>query len=201
MPRQQNKPKFRRGFKKWSDEKAKEFREIIGIKHTEPLCAFELCNHLKIPVFTPKQISGLDNKIVDHLLGKGKNYWSAATVPLSLNKYFIIHNPTHTPARQQSNLMHELAHIICEHKIPDSERILGLSGFLRHHNQEQEDEAEWLGACLQLPRPALVWALRRGMSEMDISDYYNASIEMVKYRINITGVRKQISFSRKYYSR
>lgn len=188
---QQNKLKFKRGFKTWSDKKAVEYRTLLGLKDISPLCAFELCKHLQIPVYEPSQINGLTAEHQNELLGPNNSHWSAASIPVGENKYIIIHNPMHTEARQQSNLMHELAHIICEHKVAIDKYNLGLSGFLRNHNPEQENEAEWLGSCLQLPRPALVWALRRKMNEQEIANHFNASNEMVRYRINITGVKNQ----------
>ncbi len=199
MSQQQKKPKLRRGFKKWSDEKSIELRGKLELKHISPLCGFELSKFFKIPVFTPSEIKGLAPDMLNHLLMKGSKDWSAATIPIGNDKYLIIHNPTHNHARQQSNLMHELAHIICGHKVDDDKLNMGLSGFLRDYNEEQENEAEWLGACLQLPRPALLWALKKGMSQNDIANYFNASIEMTRYRINITGVKSQLRYLKQQY--
>ena len=188
--------KYRRGFKKWSDDKAIELRKELGLVASSPLCAFDLSKYLNIPIFEPKEINGMSEQHLDKLLNSGCKHWSAATIPIKNKEYIIIHNPRHSSSRQQSNLMHELAHIICEHKIPDDKKINGLSGFLRNHDENQENEAEWLGACLQLPRPALIWALKKNMSLEQISVHFNASKEMVRYRINITGVKKQLSYLR-----
>jgi hypothetical protein len=190
-----NQPKknsFKRGFKTWADKKSIEIRKDIGLKPTEPLCGFELCKHLNISVFIPQDIQKLDSNHLDILLGEGKDHWSAATIPIKDNKYIIIHNPEHSSQRQQSNLMHELAHVLCEHKVDAEIKETGLTGLLRHHNQEQENEANWFGSCLQLPREALIWALKQNMTETEISNHFNASEEMVKYRINISGVKVQL---------
>lgn len=69
-----------------------------------------------------------------------------------------------------------------------------MGGFLRNLDVEQENEAEWLGSCLQLPRPALIYSLKRSMTIEQIAEYYNCSNDMVQYRINITGVKKQLSY-------
>lgn len=189
-----NKVKYKRGFKKWSDEKSIEIRKELGLYPSSPLCAFDLCKSLKIPVFEPNEIKGMSEENLNVLLNSGEKHWSAASVPINDDKYLIIHNPKHSKSRQQSNLMHELAHILCKHKIADDKKNTGLSGFLRNHDEEQENEAEWFGACLQLPRPALIWALKKGMTMEDISSHFNASIEMVRYRINITGVKRQLAY-------
>lgn len=188
MPLPKKKTKYRYGFKKWSDDKAIQIRKELGLYASSPLCAFDLCKHMRIPLFVPDEIKGLSKENLSNLLGEGHGHWSAASIPVN-DKFIIVHNPTHIPARQQSNLMHELAHIICEHKIPDDKNILGLSGFLRNHDENQENEAEWFGACLQLPKPALIWALKKKMTILEIAEHFNASIEMVKYRINISGVK------------
>lgn len=191
-----NQPKknsFKRGFKTWADKKSIEIRKKLGLRANEPLCAFELCKHMRIPIFIPQDIQKLDSNHLDILLGEGKDHWSAATIPINEDKYIIIHNPEHSSQRQQSNLMHEMAHVLCEHKVDPEIKETGLAGLLRHHNQEQENEANWFGGCLQLPREALIWALKKNMTNTEIALYYKASEEMVKYRIGVTGVKIQIS--------
>jgi len=188
MPPLKKKIKYRYGFKKWSDDKTISLRKELGLYPSSPLCAFDLCKHLGIPLFVPDEIEGLSEKHLNNLLGEGNSHWSAASIPVQ-DKFLIVHNPTHTSARQQSNLMHELAHIICDHKIPEDKTNLGLSGFLRNHDEAQENEAEWFGACLQLPKPALIWALKNKMTENEIAEHFNASKEMVKYRTNISGAK------------
>jgi hypothetical protein len=193
MPLQQKKT-YKRGFKKWTDEIVVELRKQLGLYASSPLCAFKLCEFLKIPVLEPSNVKGISTDILDELLVNGSRHWSALTIPLKDGKYIIIHNPTHTPARQQSNLMHELAHILCKHEISEKAKNTGLSGFLRNLDLQHEDEAEWLGSCLQLPKPALIQSLKKEMSIENIAEHYKCSLEMVKYRINITGVKKQLAF-------
>lgn len=151
-----------------------------------------MCRLLNIPIYTPSDIPGLSNEYQAELLNDGASHWSAVSI-FNGTSHIIIHNPTHTPARQQSNLMHELAHILCEHKLSESEKIVGLPEALRDFNEEKENEANWLGGCLQLPRPALLYCMRKGLSIDDIATHYNCSVEMAQYRINITGVKIQMA--------
>ncbi|WP_051691875.1 ImmA/IrrE family metallo-endopeptidase [Pedobacter borealis] len=189
--RNNTKLSFKRGFKTEAEKKSIFFRKELGLKSHDFLCAFKLCDYLSIPILTPNNINGLDRIYLDNLLGKGSEFWSAATIPLSNNEYLIIHNDSHSPARQQSNLMHELAHVILKHTTSESSSISGLGGLLRDFNTEQENEAEWLGASLQLPREALSWCLYKKMTTTQIAAKFSASEIMVNYRINITGVRNQ----------
>jgi hypothetical protein len=191
------KKKYSYGFKKWADDKSISLRQEMGLFASQPLCAFELCDFLKIPILSPNDIPNISENTLKELLEIGKRHWSAASIPLNDNKSIIIHNPTHSDARQQSNIMHELAHIICGHKVESNKLVNNLSGFLRNYDEKHENEAEWFGACLQLPRPALIYSLKNNLSEDDIALKYNASIEMVKYRINISGVKNQLHYSRK----
>jgi hypothetical protein len=196
MPLPQKKIKYKRGFKKWSDDKAIDLRKNMGLISSAPLCAFELCEHLEIPLLRPENVPGISQELLTVLLKPGETYWSAASIPITDNDYIIIHNPIHSPARQQSDIMHEVAHILCGHVVPPEKKATGLSGFLRNHDEAQENEAEWLGACLQLPRPALLWALKKKMKMEEIGNFFQASVEMVRYRINITGVKKQLAYSK-----
>ena len=89
--------------------------------------------------------------------------------------------------------MHEIAHVVCNHETPDTSRIDGVDILLRSYNEQQEKEAEWLGGCLQLPREALLWHIKKNHSVKEIAEHFTASEKMVKFRINTTGVKRQSS--------
>lgn len=97
--------------------------------------------------------------------------------------------------------MHEIAHILCEHEPSVPLEQNGINLLLRDHNSEHEEEAEWLGGCLQLPREGLIWALKQGMSSKDIAENYRASLTMTNYRIGKSGAKIQVDRGRKYYRR
>lgn len=182
--------KFRRGFKTWAENQGLEFRAKLGLRISDHLPANSLATHLKIRIYTPHDFQSLQPRLLKHLLTKGKSQWSALTVPLQ-DGHIIIHNPTHSITRQESDLMHELAHILCEHPAPQLQSIPGFPLGLREYDFEKEKEAEWLGGCLQLPRNALSWALKRGMDHNAIADHFRASHDMVRFRINMTGLKRQ----------
>lgn len=184
---------FERGFKTKAEKLSSEFRTKTGIHVCGVLPAQHLANHLNVGILTLDDLD-LDDKIKSRLLGQNGNDsgWSAVILNNCDNKKVIVHNHLHSEARQQSNLMHELAHVICGHTVDDS-HVKHLS-FLRKYDAQQEEEAGFLGAALQLSRPALLWAVKEKMSDSEIALYFNASVEMVRFRINSTGVRKQIGF-------
>lgn len=182
--------KFRRGFKTWAEKQGLEYRAALGLRITDHLPANALAGYLKISVFTPGDFPGLQAKHLKHLLNKGKSQWSALTVPHP-EGHIVIYNPTHSASRQESDLMHELAHILCGHPAPQLQHIPGFPLGLREYDIDKEKEAEWLGGCLQLPRNSLSWALRRGMDHDSIADHFKASKDMVRFRVNMTGLKRQ----------
>lgn len=188
---------LKRGFKAKAERISNQFRAELGLDFNQPLCGFELAKHLDIEVISP-EILGLDTHHLEVLMGNNKESsgWSALTMTNYNDKKIIVHNTRASEARQQSDLMHELAHIICEHEIVVPEGVV-LPSYMRYYDKTQEAEAEYLGSALQLPRECLVWALTTGnMSKNEISTNYSASLQMVNYRINTTGIRKQIKYIR-----
>ena len=109
----------------------------------------------------------------------------------------VINNPFHSTARQQSDVMHELAHIICKHERRQTEYDFEIPFGMRYFNEVQEEEAKCLGATLQLATPCLLWSRKRSMTHEEISSHFNASIDMVTYRMNMTGIAKQTFIKKK----
>lgn len=184
---------MKRGFKSWAEKKAEEYRILLGKKYYHSLSANELADHLRIKVITPKHIPNLSKKDSSILLNHDHNSWSAITIKNYLGEYIIISNSSHSKKRQESDLMHEMAHIICEHFM---EKIKIRADFpfpLRDYNTEQEEEAKWFGGCLQVPRRALVQMIYKGLDINELSDHFGASMDMVNYRLRMTGVEKQIN--------
>ena len=87
--------------------------------------------------------------------------------------------------------MHELAHIICDHQEPAVQRAIPIPSILRNYDRVAEEEAAYLGGCLHIPREALLHCLKMKMSEAQIAEKYAASLDMVRYRIKVTGVQFQ----------
>lgn len=160
--------------------------------------AKDLAEHLSIGLITPSIIDNLPERHMDLLIRKDQSKWSGATFKCD-GSNFIIYNETHALVRQESTIMHEIAHILCEHEPNIPLELNGMNLLLRDHNAEHEAEAEWLGGCLQLPREGLIWALKKGMSSNAIADNYGASLKMTNYRIGKSGAKIQVDRGRKYY--
>jgi len=59
-------------------------------------------------------------------------------------------------------------------------------------NQDQEDEADWLGSALLLPRPALFHIRQCRWDDERASDHFSVSGDMLRWRFRMTGVDQQL---------
>lgn len=186
---------MRRGFKTWAEEQATAFRLVLGIRPDAPLPAERLADHLGVCLLTPAEIPGMTSGLLEALLTKDTSGWSAVTVEFG-DQPIVIYNICHSLARRESDLMHEMAHIICKHP---AMRIVTTAGLpMREYSEVQEEEAAWLGGSLHLPRAALWKALRHGLPVPSIMERFNASEQMVRYRRNVTGIDVQMARASRY---
>ncbi len=187
---------MRRGFKTWAENQSLRGRRICGVAPFAALPARKLATKLNIVLFAANEIPDLPEIVISQLTGRFGSNWSAFTMPVE-DSHVIVFNPTHSASRQESDIMHELAHILCGHT---AETIRGqdFPFALRVFDEEQENEAKWLGGCLQIPRAALLFLVRRGYSNDAIATFFGASEEMVTFRRNTTGVDKQLLRTRRW---
>ena len=183
---------MRRGFKTWAERTAIECRSRLGLPPFSPLPAARLAASLGVVVIGPTDVPGLPENVVDSLLGDGQSVWSAVTIIVG-DRAIIVHNTAHAATRRESDLMHELAHVLCKHKPARIEPPGKFPWALRTFDPDQEREAEWLGGCLQIPRDAILFLARRGYDNMAIAEQFGASEDMARFRRNMTGIDKQIA--------
>jgi hypothetical protein len=180
---------FKRGFKTSCEQTAEALRRQHGLPVWDPLSAREIAGKLYVRIVTPDELPSLPTEVRHRLVTEHCAVWSAITI--SSNPPLIVYNPAHTPARQNSDLMHELAHILLEH-IPSSVYIdPNTRVALRSHDKDQEEQANWLAGCLLLPRAALIRIKQLNLSDSDACALYLVSSTMLKYRMGISGVNIQ----------
>ena len=183
---------MRRGFKTWAEKVAIEQRQLLGLQENAPLAAKSLADRLDVTVISPNQLPGVTHDVLYQLLDVDPESWSATTISRN-GCVLTIFNPAHSFRRQESDLMHEMAHLLCKHEPTRIISIGNISFSLRNFDPAQEEEATWLGGCLQIPRKALLWAISRGMDNAAMVSYYGASENQVQYRRHITGVDFQVN--------
>lgn len=192
---------MRRGFKTWCDKQSLYWRKELDLLPHQHLPSRSLADRFDVEVVYPEDIPGMAQKYIDHLLYHDPRSWSAVTVNVD-GCSIIISNPQNSVVRQESDIMHEMAHIICNHDPIEFQTLPGSSYPFREYHKEDEEEAEWLGACLQIPREGLLWVMKRGIrSDEQIAEHFVASLEMVRFRRNKTGIDRQLQWARQKYPR
>lgn len=184
-----------RGFKTRGENMSLQLRRELNLRSIDPLSPIDLANHLNVAVWKPEDVLGFSAQARGVLLGKGKDEWSAVTITYG-GTDIIVHNSSHSPTRQSSDLMHELSHILLDHEPSKMLFSKDIKVVLRDFNQDQEDEASWLSGCLLLPREALLFIRRTRMNTTEACRRYAVSHELLTYRMNMTGVNYQLGTAR-----
>jgi hypothetical protein len=179
-----------RGFKTWAENVALYIRRDLGLPPHAPLSAHELAKHLDVVLWTPNDVPNIPESVVEQLLIHDPDGWSAVTCMVG-GQARIIYNPTHSIARQNSDIAHELAHVLLEHE--PGKMVLSYDGsiVMRNFDPKQEEEANCLGWSLLLPRTALAHATKTQLGKTDIARKWVVSEQLVEYRTRITGIRRQ----------
>ena len=176
--------KYRRGFKTEAEDYAKDLRKELGLASYKPLSPWKLSEHLSIPVNPLSLYKDQISDAVIYCTEKDQKSFSAMTIFNSYRR-LIIHNDSHSLKRQAANLAHELSHAILGH-IPMP--VFDEYGH-RYFNHQEEDEANWLGPVLLIPKDAAFHIAKTGMSTEEASQAYGVSEDIIKMRINLSGVK------------
>jgi Zn-dependent peptidase ImmA (M78 family) len=180
----------RHGFKAQSERSAASARTALGLRPNAPLDPWEYAKHLNVRVLDFETLS-LSKQAKSQLTVHDPDSWSAMTLQAD-GKFSIVLHPRHLLTRQRSDLMHELAHIELRHspvRVEVSESGLLL---LSDYSDEQEQEADWFGAALLLPREGLVRLRATRKSPAEIGAYYGVSEALCLWRLRTTGVETQM---------
>lgn len=182
---------MRHGFKAQCERRAVELRKKFGLPPESGLSAAAVAADRGVTVWSTEDVPGVAKKDIDQLTIADPSSWSGFTM-LIAGRHLVLINPAQSLARRNSVTMHELAHIELGHALTNAG--ITADGMLvpGTFNREQEDEADWLAGAMLLPRPALLWMRRRKLSDDDASDHFSVSMEMLKWRIRMTGIDVQI---------
>jgi Zn-dependent peptidase ImmA (M78 family) len=179
---------MRRGFKAEAERRALQLREQLGATPIDALDLDLTAAALGVPVRSAADFVPVEQ--LEQLRAIQPDAFSAGTFKLADGGYVVVFNPLHSDARIRSDVAHELAHLLLEHQTRALERV-GDFGFFTC-NAEQEEEANWLAACLLLPREAMVAAARRRLSIATIAREYKVSEQMARFRLNASGALVQM---------
>jgi Zn-dependent peptidase ImmA (M78 family) len=177
----------RRGFKAEAERLSSSVRSAMALKDTDPLDSFKLASHVGAEVRRADELTTLDK--LQELEAIQPGAFSACTFRIG-TRHVIVYSPLSTLGRTQSDIAHEVAHLLLEHQLQTLQQIGGLTFY--SCDSEEEQEANWLAGCLLLPRPLLVRAARAGLDAAAIADRFAVSEQMANYRLRATGVLIQL---------
>lgn len=160
-----------------------ELRMELGIRIFDRLPANQLARKYEAVICRPDQME-MHQEAIDYF-SRHDNWWGFL---FQLKPPVIVYDTKQSPARYESTIMHELAHLILEHP-PERIYFAPDGTFTRNFDPVKEAEADYLGSCLQIPRRGLFWAVQKGMNDEEIAQYFGASLDMVLWRQNAVNSR------------
>lgn len=178
---------MRRGFKAEAERVATATRSEMGLSATDGLDAFELADHVGAVVRSADELTARDK--LERLDRLQPGAFSACTFRVN-GRNIIVYNPLCSLGRRQSDLAHEVAHLLLEHDLKDVKQLGALTFYSCDPDEEQE--ANWLAGCLLLPRTLLLRAARSGLDGPAIAEEFVVSEQMANYRLRATGVLMQL---------
>src|SRR5687768_4349142 len=168
-------------FKQKCENISTSWRERLHLRVFDPLPCSRLVEELEASLIAPNELKTAPPKQIEHLLKN--NSWSAGII--SREPLWILYNSKHAVTRHEANIMHEFGHVFLDHPALKRDPLTGLP----IREPIYEDEATYLGSCLQIPRRGLAWAIQKKMSITDIAMHFGSSQKMVKFRADMTGLR------------
>ncbi len=159
----------------------------MGLRPHDRLDIRALAGHLNVEVIAADKL--VDHARLEELEQIQPRAFSAATFHLPDNRTAAVYNPCNDPGRTNSDIGHELGHLLLNHDVREIQQLAGHTFFTC--DPEQEQEATWLAGCLLLPRPLLLREVYKGTTPATIAAKYEVSEDMARFRLNTSGVLLQ----------
>jgi len=176
---------LKRGFKAEANRISLRLRERMGLAAHDPIDIVKLAEHLDAPAVPLSEFSRECPDAVRHFLEVEPGAFSAATVPLPNKRRVIIFNDSHKPGRRNSNLAHEVAHLVLGHEFTLPIDTTGC----RITDRDVEDEANWLGPTILISNEAAIYILRQEIDTYTACRTYGVTGAVLRMRINASGAR------------
>jgi Zn-dependent peptidase ImmA (M78 family) len=119
--------------------------------------------------------------------------FSACTFDLN-GRHVIVFNPIRSPERTNSDIAHELAHLLLVHDLAEVQYLDGVP--FRTCRADEEEQATALGGTILLPRRLLIREANRGATIESVATANTVTEDMARFRWNTTGVARQVAASR-----
>ena len=180
--------KFQRGFKARANDIALGLRKQAGLSKTASLDPRDIFQRLSIQVVPLSEFRSTCPLGAEVLLSNAGGF-SAMLLPVGQGKRIVIHNDSHSPRRQVSNLAHELAHVLLAHPA----EVVCMGDLARRADSSVEAEAAFLSGCILVPNEAAHRLALSGVDNCRAADTYGVSEDMITYRLRMSGALKRVS--------
>jgi hypothetical protein len=169
---------FKRGFKAEANRVSLRIRSQMALGPYDPIDPIQVCLHFEIELL---KLSEVEPK--SPFLGRDRDSFSAVTVPRGLTTA-IVHNDSHHPYRQRSNICHELSHCFLGHEYTTPL----LENGDRSHDSGIEAEANYLAGVLLIPNEAAIKIQLEGLHSQ-AQTIYGVSKQMLAFRLRMSGAQ------------
>ena len=168
----------------------------MGLPASAPIDIRALARQLGIPVWPLTGFAERCPDQVSHLVASGAEGFSALLLSLGNGNRMVIVNDTHSEARQNNSVAHEVSHALLAHPL----EVLSGKVDCRDFDKDLEESANYLAGCILIPNEAARSIVSSG-ANLDLTKLaYGVSGQLLKYRLNISGARIQYQRRRRVRS-
>ena len=175
------------GFKASANRIAIGLRRQLGVASEAPINVDTLAAYLGISVVPLSVFQEGCAEQVTQLTKHNGGEFSASLISFGDGRRMVIVNDDHSPARQNSDIAHEIGHTLLAHPLEVLSSMIGCRDF----DPDLEDEATHFASYLLVPNEA-AWSIFKSGMDMEIAQTtYGVSRQMLDWRLNMSGARRQ----------
>ncbi len=174
-------------YKRLLEGHALTLRNKVNAGYFGRLDPFLLADKMGMDVHFVGPDSGLPEDLLERALGQSGSKWDAGTIKFPDGRIRVFMNPKKLKERQHATLMEEVSHIHLGHKPTEIVQCEGIA--FRTCNKSHESQAYWLGATALLPERLLKGSITRGLTMEEVAGEHQVSIDLVRFRCNVLGLK------------
>ena len=175
------------GFKASANRVAIGLRRQLGVASQAPIDVYALAEHLGISVVPLSMFKEWCAEQVTQLTNRNGGGFSASLISFGDGRRMVIVNDDHSPARQNSDIAHEIGHTLLAHPLEVLSSMIGCRDF----DPDLEEEANYLAGYLLVPNEAAWSIVKSGMAMEIAQTTYGVSRQMLDWRLNKSGAYRQ----------
>ena len=175
------------GFKASANRIAIGLRSQLGLASQAPINVHTLAAHLGIMIVPLSAFREWCAEQVAQLTKRNSSEFSASLISFGDGRRMVIVNNDHSPARQNSDIAHEIGHTLLAHPLEVLSSMIGCRDF----DPDLENEANQFAGYLLVPNEAARSIFKSGMDMEMAQTTYEVSRQMLDWRLNMSGARRQ----------